>query len=67
MYAHLTYTAFVEFAFLIGELCAKEGKRKLMAIFFFMKLQLPPHEPAVVRRAVNHFLQVCVLNFANIH
>lgn len=30
--------------------------------FFFMvivvSVQLPPHEPAVVKRAVNHFLQV---------
>ena len=35
-----------------------EGVNALPLTSNLVNMQLPPHEPAVVRRAVNHFLQV---------
>lgn len=34
---------------------------RLLFMVILVSVQLPPHEPAVVRRAVNHFLQVGIM------
>ena len=40
---------------------SKVDLRIFTKLTLFMLLQLPPHEPGVVIKAVNHFLQVCFL------